>query len=156
MRSSSGVSTGCTVTGVDISREALDVARLNARELEIPNVAFLASDWIDAVRDRQFDVVVSNPPYVRDDDDALRDLVNEPRRALAAGHDGLDALRILARDCRSVLVPGGLLGLEHGAEQQEAVASLLAERGWLEIENHRDYAGLPRVTTARAAPATEL
>ncbi|MBT8102506.1 MAG: peptide chain release factor N(5)-glutamine methyltransferase [Gammaproteobacteria bacterium] len=146
----------CNVTGVDISREALDVARLNARELAIPNVSFLESDWIEAIRDQQFDVVVSNPPYVRDDDDALRDLVNEPQGALAAGHDGLDALRILARDCLSVLVPGGLLGLEHGAEQQAAVASLLAEHGWLEIENHRDYAGLPRVTTARAAPAAEL
>ena len=146
----------CDVTAVDISVEALGVAQLNARELAIPNVSFVESDWLDKVRDRQFDVVVSNPPYVRDDDEALHDLASEPRRALAAGADGLDALRILSRDCGGILVPGGLLAVEHGAEQQAAVASLLAENGWLEVENHRDYAGLPRVTTARTAPAADL
>lgn len=145
----------CEVTGVDICSSALGVAQLNARELAIPNVIFVESDWIDAVRDRQFDIVVSNPPYVRDDD-ALQDLASEPHHALAAGPDGLDALRVLVRDCSTVLVPGGLLALEHGADQEIPVASLLAEHGWLEIQNHRDYAGLPRVTTARAAPAAEL
>ena len=146
----------CDITAVDVSAEALGIAQLNARELAIPNVSFVESDWVAEVRDRQFDVVVSNPPYVRDDDKALQALASEPRRALAAGPDGLDALRMLARDCSSIVLPGGLLALEHGAEQQAQVASLLAEHGWIEIENHRDYAGLPRVTTARTAPAAEL
>lgn len=146
----------CDVTAVDISAEALGIAQLNARELAIPNVGFIESDWIDKVRGRQFDVVVSNPPYVRDDDKALKDLASEPRRALAAGADGLDALRVLASECQNILVPGGLLALEHGSEQEAPVAALLADNGWVEIENHRDYAGLPRVTTARTAPAAEL
>lgn len=141
----------CEVTGTDISADALAVARLNARRLAIPNVIFVESDWLAALGEQVFDVVVSNPPYVRDDDDALEKLACEPRRALAAGPDGLEALRVLARDCAGVLGPAGLLALEHGADQQDAVASLLAAHGWEQIENHRDYAGLPRVTTARAA-----
>lgn len=146
----------CNVAATDISTEALGVAELNARELAIPNVSFIVSDWLAELGERRFDVVVSNPPYVRDDDDALDNLTSEPRRALAAGPDGLDALRILARDCSGVLVPGGLLALEHGAEQATSVAALLAEHGWQDIESFRDYAGLPRVTIARTAPAPDL
>ena len=139
----------CQVTGVDNSVDALDVAMLNARELGIANVRFVAGDWTEPVADDTFDLVVSNPPYVREDDEALKRLAHEPPTALVAGHDGLDALRILALDCRAVLAPGQTLVLEHGADQAQAVAALLAEGGWTDIACHTDYAGLPRVTVAR-------
>lgn len=137
------------VTATDVSTEALDVARQNARQLEIPNVEFLAGDWVEPVRARTFNVVLSNPPYVRADDSALDALHCEPRNALAAGEDGLDAIRILARDCGALLEPGGMLLIEHGADQRDSVAALLRAHGWTDIACHTDYAGLPRVTAAR-------
>jgi release factor glutamine methyltransferase len=137
------------VTATDTSTEALDVARQNARQLEIPNVEFLAGDWTAPVSGRRFNIIVSNPPYVRADDEALDALHCEPRSALAAGDDGLDAIRILARDCGALLEPGGVLLIEHGAEQRESVAAVLREHGWVEVACHTDYAGLPRVTVAR-------
>ncbi|MDH3757076.1 MAG: peptide chain release factor N(5)-glutamine methyltransferase [Gammaproteobacteria bacterium] len=137
------------VTATDVSAEALEVARQNARQLEIPNIEFLSGDWTGPVQGRTFNVVVSNPPYVRSDDEALDALHREPRSALSAGEDGLDAIRILARDCRALLEPGGVLLIEHGAEQRDGVAAALREHDWSDVTCHTDYAGLPRVTVAR-------
>ncbi len=139
------------VTGVDVSADAIAVAEINARELKVANVRFTIGDWTAPVADRVFDLIVANPPYVRDDDEALHRLAREPRAALAAGRDGLDALRVLARDCGRIIANDGTLVLEHGAEQERAVADLLVAHGWRDVACHRDYAGLPRVSTARAA-----
>ena len=137
------------VTATDVSADALEVARQNARQLDIPNIEFLTGDWTEPVRGRSFNIVVSNPPYVRSDDDALDVLHREPRSALSAGADGLDAIRILARDCGALLEPGGVLLVEHGAEQADGVAAVLREHDWSDIVCHTDYAGLPRITVAR-------
>jgi len=137
------------ITATDISTEALDVARQNARHLEVPNIEFLAGDWVGPVRGRRFNVIVSNPPYVRSNDAALDALHCEPRGALSAGEDGLDAIRVLARDCVALLEPGGVLLIEHGAEQRDSVAAVLREHGWADTACHTDYAGLPRVSVAR-------
>jgi len=139
----------CRVTATDASTDALAVAVQNARQLDIPDIEFVAGDWTEPVADRIFNVIVSNPPYVRAGDAALDALRHEPRSALLAGDDGLDAIRTLARDCVALLEGGGLLLVEHGAEQQDAVKELFASRGWVEITCHNDYAGLPRVTVAR-------
>jgi release factor glutamine methyltransferase len=138
-----------TVVATDISPAAVEVARQNARQLDVPNIEFLEGDWTEPVHGRTFNVVVSNPPYVRSGDDALDALRCEPRPALCAGDDGLDAIRTLARDCGTLLEPGGVLMLEHGAEQRDSVAALLLEHGWSGVECRTDYAGLPRVTVAR-------
>ena len=137
------------VTGIDISEDALAVARENARAHAPGNVEIMQGSWVTPVRDRTFDIVVSNPPYVAESDSALQDLQHEPAQALEAGAEGLDAISVLATDCRDVLVAGGLLLLEHGAEQGDRVASLLEAAGWTDIQGHDDLAGLPRVTAAR-------
>ena len=137
------------VTAVDVSEKALLVAQENARALAQGNVECLLGDWTEPVRDRTFDIVVSNPPYVRVDDDALAALQHEPQAALVAGDDGLDAIRVLAGDCGDILVERGLLLIEHGSDQRDAIAALLGEHGWVDIECHNDLAGLPRVTAAR-------
>jgi release factor glutamine methyltransferase len=139
----------CRVTAVDSSEEALAIARENARALAPGNVSFELGNWTEPVRERQFNVILSNPPYVRADDEALDRLRHEPRAALAAGNDGLDAIRILAAGCGALLVDGGLLLIEHGADQAEDVGRLLEASGWREISCHSDLAGLPRVTAAR-------
>jgi release factor glutamine methyltransferase len=130
------------ITAVDVSEKALLVAQENARALAPGNIECLHGDWTEPVRRRTFDLIVSNPPYVRAQDKSLAALQHEPQSALVAGDDGLDAIRVLARDCRDIVVERGLLLIEHGYDQREAVAALLDVHGW-------DLAGLPRVTAAR-------
>lgn len=139
----------CKVTATDISPDALAVARENVRQAQLSNVTCLEGSWISPVTDRQFELIVSNPPYVRDDDEALKNLAYEPLSALAAGKDGLRDIRILAADAGRILVDGGWLMLEHGADQATDVAEILRANGWHAIACHNDLAGKPRVTVAR-------
>ena len=139
----------CELTATDLSEDALAVARENARQLGVPNIRFVHGDWIEPVRAETFDLIVSNPPYVREDDPALLELRHEPRSALASGPQGLDAIRRLAAVCADCLEDGGKLLVEHGADQADDVASIFEAAGWREITLHRDLAGLPRVTAAR-------
>ncbi len=139
----------CQVTATDRSESALAVATQNARALNLPNVEFIAGNWAGPVAGRRFNIVVSNPPYVRDNDPALAALQHEPLDALAAGADGMDDIRVLAADCGDLLEADGWLMIEHGAEQESQVAGVLAEHGWTDISCHNDLAGLPRVTVAR-------
>lgn len=143
----------CEVVATDLSEDALAIARQNARQLDVPNVSFACGDWVNPVTGQRFDLVVSNPPYVADADDALAGLRHEPRLALCAGRDGLDAIRRIAETAGAVLVDGGRLLLEHGSLQREAVAAELQRHGWSQIECFNDLAGLPRVTTATMAGA---
>jgi len=136
------------ITAVDISEAALAIARENARQLSLCNITFARGSWSEPVSDRLFDLIVSNPPYVRAGDEALVDLRHEPVGALVAGEDGLDAIRTLAADCGQILKPGGALLIEHGADQEDDVASILTARGWADISSHKDYSGHPRVTVA--------
>lgn len=136
------------IVATDSNSRALIVARENAAVHSVDNVRFLKGDWITPVRDEHFDFIVTNPPYVRDDDPALRDLKYEPKLALAAGPDGLDAVRLIAKDVRAVIENNGTLLLEHGADQQFAVAAVLQENGWTDIQCLNDLMGHPRVTTA--------
>ncbi len=137
------------VTGVDISDAAVAVADQNARQLDLDNLRFVTGSWIEPVRDLRYPVVVSNPPYVAEDDEALSALKREPRGALVAPGDELSCIRELAECVPDVLAADGVFLVEHGATQAEAVAALLADSGWHEIENIQDYAGLPRITRAR-------
>jgi release factor glutamine methyltransferase len=139
----------CRLTATDVSADALAVAAQNARQLDIPGIEFLSGDWTEPVAGRTFNIIVSNPPYVRAGDEALQALRREPRSALVAGDDGLDAIRTIARDCVLLLENDGVLLVEHGAEQQDAVGALLQEHGWSNVRCHNDYAGLPRVSVAR-------
>ena len=139
----------CDITAVDASSEALAVAIQNTRRLDLPNITCIEGDWVVPVADRSFRVIVSNPPYVGDSDADLDALRAEPNLALASGPDGLDAIRRLARDCMPIIDDDGLLILEHGNEQQDAVAEILGSNGWRDIACFDDYAGNPRVTSAR-------
>jgi len=140
---------GCEITAVDASADALLIAQQNVRHLDLPNVNCLQGDWTAPVAGRTFDVIVSNPPYVADGDAALETLKAEPSMALVSGGDGLDSIRRLARDCQSIIANDGLLILEHGNDQPAAVAEILANNSWRDIACVDDYAGNPRMTSAR-------
>ena len=142
---------GSRFVATDASADALRIARHNASKHALGNIDFLEGDWTAPLGDQLFDIIVSNPPYVRDGDTALADLSFEPATALLAGSDGLDAIRVLARDCGRFLKPSGLLMVEHGADQPEDVARILEGRGWISIECFRDLSGRPRVTRAVVA-----
>ena len=142
------------VWGTDASAAALAVARRNAERMKLANVQWLQSDWYRQIPDeeRRFDLIASNPPYVADGDPhLLEDGVRfEPAGALAAGLDGLDALRIVIAGARERLVPGGFLVIEHGYDQAAAVRDLLLWAGLSDAESLRDLSGIPRVAVARA------
>ena len=137
------------VVATDKSAEAIAVAAENARQLALPNVEFAVGDWIEPVLGRRFDMIVSNPPYVADNDPALAALQFEPASALVAGSDGLDAIRKLVDECRQVIKQDGWLMIEHGAGQKDQVENLLTQHGWQDIDCRNDYAGLPRVSRGR-------
>jgi release factor glutamine methyltransferase len=141
----------CKIVALDQSYEALAVARRNAFELRVGNVAFLQSNWFEALRDEHFDLIVSNPPYVAAEDPHLGagDLRFEPRAALESGPDGLEAIRHLAAESAKHLAPGGWLLVEHGHDQGAAVRGLFEAAGYAEVFSETDLADIERVTGGR-------
>ncbi len=138
------------VSAVDASTDALAVARANAERLGLP-VRFVHSDWLAQVSGR-FDLIVSNPPYIAQDDPHLAALTHEPLSALASGADGLDDIRTLIAQAPAHLAPGGWLLLEHGHAQAAAVRALfLQSEGWQTVRSRRDLAGIERCTGAQRA-----
>lgn len=141
----------CRILATDMSAATLAVARDNARRLGLDEIEFREGAWLSALGNERLDMIVSNPPYVRDDDPHLDegDLRFEPPLALRAGIDGLNAIRILADGAREHLRPGAWLLLEHGHDQGSAVAEIVREHGYRECESYRDLAGHARVIAAR-------
>ncbi|MGZ8245316.1 peptide chain release factor N(5)-glutamine methyltransferase [Methylomagnum sp.] len=140
------------VVATDLSPEALGIARDNAARHGVQNIHFALGDWFAAVpEDGRFDLIVSNPPYIAELDPHLAqgDLRFEPPLALTSGPDGLDALTAIADTARHRLKPGGWLLLEHGYDQADNLAALLAGYGYGEIAHHLDLQGHSRATTAR-------
>jgi release factor glutamine methyltransferase len=141
------------ILATDAAADALAVARRNAARLGLAAVAFRLGDWTQAFRPgERFSVIVSNPPYVAEGDPHLAagDLPWEPRAALVAGPDGLDAIRRLVAAAPVHLAPGGWLLLEHGADQGAAVRAILAGAGLDAVHTVRDLAGLERVSGGRS------
>jgi release factor glutamine methyltransferase len=141
------------ILATDAAADALAVARRNAARLGLAAVAFRLGDWTRACRPgERFSVIVSNPPYVAEGDPHLAegDLPWEPRAALVAGPDGLDAIRRLVAAAPAHLAPGGWLLLEHGADQGAAVRAILAGAGLDAVHTVRDLAGLERVSGGRS------
>jgi release factor glutamine methyltransferase len=139
--------------GVDVSEDALAVARDNAAQLGLAGrVALLRGDWTFGLGDAGFDLVVANPPYIPTTDIAgldpeVRDF--EPRLALDGGADGLDAYRALATEILRVLKPGGFFAVEIGLGQRADVMALFAAAGAGDLAVHKDLAERERVVTGR-------
>lgn len=143
--------TKAQVTAVDASQAALNVAVENAKNLNISNIHFILSDWFAALSHEKFDVIASNPPYIEQSDAHLTqgDLRFEPMSALASGEDGLDDIRKIIEDCLVYLKPQGWLMLEHGYNQADQVADLMAQIGLTYIETIKDLGGNDRVTMGK-------
>lgn len=141
------------VIAVEASAEALKLARANIERLTPGRVELRPGNWFAPLAGERFDLIVGNPPYLAADDPHLRqgDLRFEPRTALAAGDDGLDAIRIIAAQAPEHLSPGGWLLLEHGWTQGAAVRALFAAAGLVEVATAHDLEDRERVTLGRLA-----
>jgi len=139
-----------TVVAVDVSAAALDVALRNARRLGLERVEFVQGDWFAPLNGRRFNLVVSNPPYIEADDRHLGegDLRFEPASALASGADGLDDIRRIASGADAHLLPGGVVLVEHGWNQGEAVRRILREAGLVDEFTTKDLEHRDRVSGA--------
>lgn len=135
------------VTAVDVSEAALEVARANATEAGLP-LRLLQGSWLEPVAGEVYRVIVSNPPYIAENDPHLQqgDLRFEPRSALASGPDGLDAIRDIVARAPVHLLPGGWLLVEHGHDQGAAVRHLFKAQGFAHVATARDLERRERVT----------
>lgn len=135
------------VTAVDASPQALVVAQQNAATLDA-RVEFREGSWFEPLSGSRFDLIVSNPPYIKANDPHLAqgDVRFEPPSALASGPDGLADIRAIIATAPSYLKSGGWLLFEHGYDQAEAMVAVMEQGGFSAIEQHRDLAGIVRVT----------
>lgn len=140
----------CRIHAVDASAEALMMARDNAERLGL-EVVFHHGEWFAPLDALRFELIVSNPPYVAEDDPHLfrGDVRFEPRSALASGRDGLEALRHIIAAARYHLTSGGWLLVEHGYDQGESVKALFESNAYTEIQCLRDLAGQDRCCLGR-------
>ena len=141
------------VTATDQSTEALEIAKTNAKQLKIADrVQFLQGSWYEALEaGASFDVILSNPPYIASQDSHLNqgDLRFEPLSALTDHGTGLSCLESIISGAQLYLNPNGLIAVEHGFDQSEAVVSLMKLAGLRDIQTHVDLGGHYRVASGR-------
>ena len=134
------------VCGSDCSADALNVALINKNNLNVNNFSLVHADWLSSFKKESFDLIVSNPPYIADQDPHLENLKHEPNKALVAKDNGLGDIRLIVEQSTEVLKGGGMLILEHGYQQQEEVENILKKHHFIEIANIKDFQELPRIT----------
>lgn len=141
----------CRVTAVDFVADAVALATRNACSLGINNVTIAQSNWFSALEGKTFGMIVSNPPYIDEQDPHLAegDVRFEPLSALVAADEGLADLAHIIQKGRRFLLPGGWMLLEHGWKQGPAVRELYIQAGYDEVETCRDYGGNERLTVGR-------
>ncbi len=139
------------IVATDQSPAALTVARRNAQRLNIAQIEFRQGNWCAPLVGECFELIIANPPYVATADPCWREseLRFEPAAALISGEEGLDALQMIIAAAPDYLQPGGWLLLEHGYDQGEAVPALLRERGFVQVSDYQDTAGLSRSSCGR-------
>jgi release factor glutamine methyltransferase len=136
------------VIAIDLSSEAIAVSRWNAENLEVNNISLRTGHWFDELFGEKFDLIVSNPPYVAENDPHLQqgDLRFEPQMALSTGDNGLACIRHIIAAAPNYLVNDGWLLLEHGYDQAAACRRLFGDRDFSNICSYPDLAGIMRVS----------
>ena len=137
------------IVSTDICAKALEVANKNAQHYGVNNISFIKSDWFNKLDNQKFDCIVSNPPYIKEDDPYLSELTFEPSKALVSGDDGLEAIEIISSNAAEYLSPEGKIFIEHGKDQKKEIQKIFELNNWRDIICLRDFGGLPRITTAK-------
>ena len=134
------------IVAVDYSTKALEVAKANATSNDINNVEFVQSDWYENLKGRKFDLIVSNPPYIDNDDNDIDMEVKayEPASALFANDNGLADIEIIISQAKCFLKPNGSLYIEHGYTQSASVQAIFKKYGFVSVETVQDLSGRDR------------
>lgn len=137
------------ILGIDISKDAIDLANENKIKLNINNVNFIESDIFSNIKEK-FDLIVSNPPYInkKDFDNLDEKLSYEPQNALYGGEDGLDFYKEIIKNAKNFLNKNGKIYLEIGYNQKEPIIKLLKEYGYKNIESYKDFNDFDRIIKA--------
>jgi release factor glutamine methyltransferase len=138
------------IDAIDFSHEAVKLAQHNAQCLHLNNVTIYQSDWFSNVKEINFDVIVSNPPYIDVLDENLThgDVRFEPKSALVANEQGLGDIKFIAKRALKFLNPNGKLFFEHGYQQGKSVRDILHSLGYVSIETVNDFNNHERITWA--------
>ena len=137
------------VLGVDKYLDALNVATKNKHIHQVTNFHVEQSDWLSDINVYDFDVVISNPPYIDPTDKHLKDLIHEPKNALIAADRGLSDIKKISIQAYKKLKIGGILMFEHGFDQADEVKKIMELSNFHEIENFKDYQLHPRITIGK-------
>lgn len=140
----------CSITATDKCEKTLDVAVMNAKYHSLENIQFIKSDWYENLQGK-FDVIVSNPPYVKSNDDHLLGdgVAHEPVLALDGGPDGLSSINKIISNSAHFLNRGGWLIIEHGFNQAHSVRNQFKQKKFTDVITNCDFAGNERVTMGR-------
>ena len=137
------------ITAVDISKEALRIAKMNAQKHKISDIQFISSDWFSEIMNEEFDLIISNPPYVdrsKLSKEELFGIVMEPDIALYSENDGTSDLEFIIKKSPYYLKNGGWLILEHGYDQSSYCISEMKKAGYSKINNSKDIQNITRTT----------
>lgn len=142
------------IHATDNSKEAIAIAKQNAARFKLNQVVFHEGNWCAALPEMKFDIIVSNPPYIAEDEweDYANGLVYEPKSALISGSAGLDAISEIVKQAKAYLKPDGYIFLEHGFNQGVKVHDVFTKEGYQKIITHHDLSGQARVTSGRYLP----
>lgn len=139
------------ITACDISEQAIQLAEKNSTQHQTSNIQFIQSDWFNGITDNDFDIIVSNPPYIANDDVHLSqgDVRFEPKSALTSGKAGMDDIEHLCLHAKQYLKKNGCLIVEHGYDQKQAVSECFTKKNYFEIEQQQDLSGHTRMTAGK-------
>ncbi len=135
------------ITATDVSKEALDIAQENAKLNQLSHVQFIESDWFNQLPQKQYDLIVSNPPYIDPDDPHLSQSIrHEPLSALVAEQKGIKDLQTIIENGADFLTPNGWLIVEHGYNQGEQTRKLFLKNHFQKVETSFDLNKNERIT----------
>jgi release factor glutamine methyltransferase len=142
---------GWKITASDISEQALQMARQNSQFHQTDNITFINSNWFENIKQNDFDIIVSNPPYIAQNDAHLKqgDVRFEPATALSSGKRGMDDIEHLCLQAQGYLRKEGWLIIEHGYDQQQLVADCFVKNRFIEIQQRQDLSGHTRMTAGK-------
>jgi len=142
----------CNIVATDINTNALTMAKKNAETHQLKNIQFYISDWYLDIPLQSFDLIVSNPPYIKQDDEHLSqgDVRFEPELALVAGADGMQAINMILENAKNYLASNAYLLIEHGHDQKQSVQEAFLKNDFKQPKTFKDLSGQDRITIGQS------